>query len=143
MSGEYKAVVQRTLDATVQEVYDAWTTPEILAEWITEGGRVVKADVRVGGEFLIDMGCGGGKTAPHGGMYRVLDRPHVIEYTWISDWTKGESVVRIELTPVDGKTNFMLVHTGLPDQANADDHQEGWTDLANKAVASAIKRRKT
>jgi uncharacterized protein YndB with AHSA1/START domain len=141
MSGDYKAVVKRVFEATVEEVYDAWTTPEVLAEWITEGGSIVKADVRVGGEFLIDMGCGNGKTSPHGGTYRVLDRPRVIEFTWISDWTSGESVVRIELKPIDGKTDFTLVHTGLPDQANADDHQAGWTEFAEKAVLCAVKRR--
>jgi uncharacterized protein YndB with AHSA1/START domain len=88
---------------------------------------------------LIMMGCGNGKFSPHGGVYRVLERPHTIEFTWLSDWTAGESIVRIELSAEGNQTRFKLVHTGLPDQANADDHQAGWTDFADKSAAIARK----
>jgi Activator of Hsp90 ATPase homolog 1-like protein len=47
--------------------------------------------------------------------------------------------VRIELSAEGTKTRFKLVHTGLPDQANADDHQAGWTDFADKSAAIARK----
>ncbi len=137
MSGNFQAVVERVLDAEIGGVYDAWTDPKLFAQWITEGGTIEKADIRVGGEFLIMMGCGNGKLAPHGGVYRALDRPHIIEFTWLSDWTNGDSVVRIELRAEGAKTHFKLVHTGLPDQANADDHQLGWTDFADKSAAIA------
>jgi uncharacterized protein YndB with AHSA1/START domain len=142
MSGEFRAEVRKVVDATDEEIYDAWTQPELLAEFITYGGKMIKADVRVGGEYAIDMGCGGGKTAVHHGVYRVLDRPRVIEFTWISDWTAGESIVRIEITPRGDETLVVLTHTGLPDQANADDHGGGWGEFIELSAACAHRHRK-
>jgi uncharacterized protein YndB with AHSA1/START domain len=137
MSGNLQAIVERVLNANIEDVYDAWTDPKLFAQWITEGGTIEKADIRVGGEFLIMMGCGNDKFSPHGGVYLVLQRPHIIEFTWLSDWTSGESIVRIELSAEGELTRFKLVHTGLPDQANADDHQAGWTEFADKSAAIA------
>ncbi len=136
MSGEFVARVKRILDASVEDVYDAWMTPDIFAEWIAEGGALIRADMRVGGEFLIEMGCGGEKTSPHSGVYRILNRPNTIEFTWLSAWTDGESVVHIELSAVGNQTLFELEHRGLSDQANADDHQAGWDEFALKAIST-------
>jgi uncharacterized protein YndB with AHSA1/START domain len=54
MSGNFRAIVERVLDANIDDVYNAWTDPALLAQWITEGGTVEKADIRVGGEFLTE-----------------------------------------------------------------------------------------
>lgn len=142
MSGECKAVVDRVLEATVEEVYDAWTDPAILAEWMSACGRVVKADVRVGGEFSIDMGCEGGAPSPHTGRYLVLERPRRIEFTWVSAWTDGESVVRIALEAQGGRTRFRLEHSPLPDEPNALDHQAGWGEFAEWSAACARRHRR-
>jgi uncharacterized protein YndB with AHSA1/START domain len=144
MSGNYQATVTRLLDASVEEVYEAWTNPDIFVEWliISGGGRIVKADVRVGGEFHFDM-CDvpPGKSPAHKGRYLVLERPTRIEFTWISDWTGGESFVRIDLVARGEKTELTLRHSGLPDQANADEHREGWDDFVLRA-AEVIRRRR-
>jgi uncharacterized protein YndB with AHSA1/START domain len=144
MSGNCQAMVKRVLDATVEEVYDAWTDPAILIEWLISGGRLVKADVRVGGEFHFDMGdVPTGRSPAHTGRYLVLERPTRIEFTWHSDWTRGESHVRIELVGHGDKTELTLLHTGLPDQAIADDHREGWADLIARAGEVIRRRRST
>jgi uncharacterized protein YndB with AHSA1/START domain len=137
MNGKFQAIVKRLLDAPIERVYSAWTEPALLALWITEGGRLEQADVHVGGKFLILMGCGDGKLAPHQGEFRVLDYPHTIEFTWISDWTAGETLVRIELSRKGDKTEFQLVQSGLRDQASATDHQSGWDDFAIKSALVA------
>jgi uncharacterized protein YndB with AHSA1/START domain len=142
MSGDFAVTVRRVLDAGIEEVYDAWTRPEILAEWLTYGGTLIKAEVRVGGEFHIDMGgVGSGKSPAHTGRYLVLERPHCIEFTWNSDWTGGESKVRIELTTRGEQTELVLQHSGLPDQKNADEHGEGWDDFVLRALAVIQQRR--
>src|SRR5262245_18429315 len=121
MSGNFQARVQRVLDAGIDEVYDAWTRPEILSEWLISGGRLVKADVRVGGEFHFDTGdVPAGRSPAHTGRYLVLERPTRIEFTWHSEWTHGESHVRIDLVSRGERTELTLVHTGLPDAASAD-----------------------
>jgi uncharacterized protein YndB with AHSA1/START domain len=141
MSGEFSCTVQRTVDATIDEVYDAWTVPEMLAEWLTYGGHLVHADVRVGGTFHIDMGGPPPEKAAHTGRYLVLDRPRCIEFTWVSAWTHGESLVRIELTALGDRTELVLVHSGLPDQAMADEHNEGWADFVRLAIEAVHRHR--
>lgn len=135
MSGPWQAKVDRILDARVEEVWKAWTDVGLLADWIVAPGCRVEADVRVGGAFRFDMGCDDEPPVPHTGRYLALERPRLIEFTWVSPWTDGESHVRIDLEPVGNRTRFRLVHTGLPDEANAKDHEGGWNEFAQVAVA--------
>jgi uncharacterized protein YndB with AHSA1/START domain len=140
MSGDFQARVRRVLDASIEEVYDAWTLPEIMVEWLIAGGRLVKADVRVGGEFHFDMDVPAGKSPAHTGRYLTLERPTRIEFTWNSDWTGGESRVRIDLIRQGEKTELVLLHTGLPDSAMATEHSEGWDDFVS--LEGVIHRRR-
>ena len=139
MSGPWQAKVDRILDASVEEVWEAWTDASLLADWIVAPGCHVEADVRVGGSFRFDMGCEGQPPVPHTGRYLALERPRLIEFTWVSPWTGGESRVRIDLEPVGAKTRFRLVHEGLPDEANAKDHEAGWNDFARAAATRVAK----
>ena len=48
---------------------------------------------------------------PHYGRYLRIDRPRLLEFTWISEGTRGkESVVTIELVARGGKTELTLTH---------------------------------
>ena len=50
-------------------------------------------------------------------------------------WRLGkESVVTIELTARDGKTELTLKHEGLPSEALAEDHRGGWTGFLDSLV---------
>ena len=78
--------ITRKIAATPDELYDAWTDPESVMEWMIPmpgGSTRAKLDLRVGGRFQIDM-MGDGKTYPHEGEYLRLERPSLIEFTWIS-----------------------------------------------------------
>ena len=84
-------------------------------------------DVRVGGKWSILMRNDDGDL-PHYGTYRVIDRPHKLEFTWISQHTQGlESVVTVELQATDGGTTLTLNHSNLPDKPMAEAHNQVWT----------------
>jgi uncharacterized protein YndB with AHSA1/START domain len=122
--------ITRRLAATPDEVYEAWTDPHSLMEWLIPqpGTRTtVTLDARVGGRFQIDMVMEG-KTYAHEGEYLRLERPRLIEFTWISLATeRRRSVVRVELRPLgDGETELLLVHQELPTEKAAGEHREGW-----------------
>ena len=54
----------RTIAAAADDVFDAWTDAESLAQWmmpIAGGSTRAQVDARVGGRFHIDM-TGNGKT---------------------------------------------------------------------------------
>jgi hypothetical protein len=64
---------------------------------------------------------------PHYGRFTKIDRPRRLEHTWVSEYTRGlESIVAIDLLERDGKTEFILRHSGLPDDEMGHRHEAGW-----------------
>lgn len=126
-------VLRKQLDASVEEVFDAWTSAESLTEFMRPAEFVqrceVEVDVRVGGKYRIDM-IGVSSVAKHHGEYLVIDRPKKISFTWISPNTDNRpSVVTIELTPRGPqKCELVLTHSGLPVQ-QVQGHTQGWTAI--------------
>lgn len=120
----------RRIAASVDEVFDAWTDAGSLAQWmvpIAGGATRAQVDARVGGRFHIDM-AGNGKVYPHDGEYLRVERPHLLEFTWISNATNRQrSVVTVELRALGvEETELTLTHRLLPDQESARAHHEGW-----------------
>jgi len=66
----HSVTVTRTLDASPEELYAAWTDGELMALWM---GRVVEASGKVGGRYRIEHDAGGGQVYVHKGEYRVLE----------------------------------------------------------------------
>lgn len=139
MSGEFKAVAWRGIDAPIDNVWEALNDVEVFKEWVGMNSAA-RVDLREGGEFHIDMQCGGDKTLPHYGRFVKLVKPRLMEFTWISDFTNGESLVRIELKAVGGQAEMTLTHSGLPDAANAADHEAGWTEMAGTLAKRVVAR---
>jgi len=135
-------VVRKLMEATCEEVFDAWTDPMSLMEFMRPGSiqRVdVEVDARVGGKFRIDM-IGASDVTRHSGEYLVIDRPRLLKFTWISKHTDNQtSLVTIELTPRGAtRCDLVLTHTGLPDAA-VDRHTKGWTMIVDNLAASEAK----
>ncbi|MFZ5441340.1 MAG: SRPBCC family protein [Myxococcota bacterium] len=66
---------ERTLDATPEEVFDAWTQAEQLAQWWDPTGAPLvecTIDARVGGGFRF---VSAGHAPPFQGTYEVVERP--------------------------------------------------------------------
>jgi uncharacterized protein YndB with AHSA1/START domain len=121
----FQALVAREFDVPPSEVFDAWTDPALLAQWLAPGGEV-SVDVRVGGVFSILM-RGKGQEYPHRGEYLRIDRPRLLEFTWISDGTEQlPSIVTVQLEDLGGRTRLSLTHRGLPNAQMATAHQSGW-----------------
>lgn len=126
-------VIKKQMAASCEEVFDAWTDPMSLMEFMRPGTiqRVdAQVDARVGGKFRIDM-IGTASTTSHTGEYLAIDRPRLLKFTWISKNTDNRpSVVTIELTPRgDTKCDLVLTHAGLPEN-QVKNHTEGWTAIA-------------
>jgi uncharacterized protein YndB with AHSA1/START domain len=79
----------------------------------------------------------------HYGRFLAVERPHRVEYTWMSEATQGcESVVAVTFEPRGGQTAVTLRHSGLPDDALGRQHEEGWTwalsMLAERLAATPV-----
>ncbi|MBK5259124.1 MAG: SRPBCC domain-containing protein [Thermoanaerobaculia bacterium] len=128
-------VVRRTIPASAEELFDAWLDPKSLALWMTPMDGMtpatVRNDPRVGGEYEIIMHAPG-HDYPHRGNYRVIDRPRRLAFTWLSDATGDrETVVTVEFVPRGAKTEVVLTHAGLDDDAQTK-HTQGWSGVLEK-----------
>jgi uncharacterized protein YndB with AHSA1/START domain len=128
MSEATSVTVRRTLPVPAAEVFASWTRPEEARHWLASGGRVL-LDARVDGLFFIEM-LYKGKAYPHYGRYLRVDAPRLLEFTWMSEGTRGkETVVRIELAARGGETALVLTHSGFATAEDAAPHEAGWAEL--------------
>jgi uncharacterized protein YndB with AHSA1/START domain len=78
---QHRFTTTRTVDATVEEAYAAWTDPVLMRRWF---GTVVEADVRVGGRYRVEN-HEDGKVFKHKGEYLVLEPGRRIVQTFAFD----------------------------------------------------------
>src|SRR5262245_40382698 len=82
------AIVARSYDTTVEDLWGAITTPERLVRWFLP----VDGDLKVGGRYQLRGNAGGTITR--------CDRPEALDLTW--EFGGATSWVTLRLTP-DGK----------------------------------------
>lgn len=122
----------RTLSASLERLFEAWTTREHMERWThpdPSAGVEVEVDLRVGGHYSIRLEVEGGHVTACG-TYREVDPPRRLVYTW--GWQephpmKAETLVTVEFVPADGGTEVRLSHEGFPTPGDRDGHDEGWT----------------
>jgi uncharacterized protein YndB with AHSA1/START domain len=128
MSEATSVTVRRTLPAAAAEVFASWTSAEEAHHWLASGGRVL-LDARVDGLFFIEM-IYKGRGYPHYGRYLRVEAARLLEFTWMSEGTRGkETVVRVELTARGGETDLVLTHSGFATAEEAAPHEGGWAEL--------------
>jgi uncharacterized protein YndB with AHSA1/START domain len=118
--------VSRTIPASVEEVFDVWIDPKSPGGPWFGADRVIVNPV-VDGLFYLAVKHEG-RTWPHYGRFLRMDRPGLVEYTWMSEATKGvESVVALTFEARGEQTEVTLRHSGVPDDEMGRQHKEGWT----------------
>lgn len=124
--------LEKNLKASPEEVFDAWTDPEILARWMAPSPEYYpRVHVHDDGSFTIAMCHQGGAVHTVEGMYLEVHRPQrlVLEWGWADGPMGGEkSVVTVELDGTDEQTKLVLTHDFSGDGADAvaAEHQKGW-----------------
>jgi uncharacterized protein YndB with AHSA1/START domain len=69
----------------------------------------------------------GGKPFTLQGEYRALERPWLLEFTWMDDGEENMpvTVVRIDLEETGGATTVRLTHSGFASEKSRERYQ-GW-----------------
>lgn len=128
----YKSlVVKRLISATCQEVFAAWSQAELMSKWFYPARSGWKStasnEFKVGGHYELIMIAEDGTTYLHTGIYKEIISNQKIVFTWNSDSIKN-TLVTIELRPVDNKTEITLTHELLPNEEQYESHQGGWNE---------------
>jgi len=121
-------IVRRTIAASAEDLFDAFLDPEALATWMRPGtirSTVAKVEPRVGGRYEITM-QGESGPLPHTGVYRLIDRPKRLVFTWHSIATEQkETLVTVDFVKSGAKTEVVVTHEQLPESARPA-HANGW-----------------
>jgi uncharacterized protein YndB with AHSA1/START domain len=132
---ENKIVIRKLIPASREEVFAAWTDPESLRLWMCPGDVLwaeAQLDVRVGGSYRILM-KGKGQDYDHTGVYRVVEPPSKLVFTWISKGTDDQTtLVTVEIFQRGDQSELVLTHERFPTPEQAKRHQGGWGQIADK-----------
>ncbi len=134
-SKAFKLTITRVLNAPCEKVFRAWTEPGQLAQWFSPQEVQLhdfKADVKIGGAFRIHYTGTRGEFIASG-LYQeiVLNRRLKFSWTW-AHYAMPDSVVTVDFEDLGQTTRLTLLHEGLPDQEDADQHSHGWTSMVEK-----------
>ena len=129
----FSLTIERDFNVSRQAVYEAWTTKEALTEWFAptkEMSTIMhQMDLKVGGQYRVEMLEPNGTSHVTHGEYVALNPFEQIAFTWQweSDEMEVDSLVTIDLIEQDNTTKMILTHDRLDSQHSVDLHNEGWT----------------
>jgi uncharacterized protein YndB with AHSA1/START domain len=140
--------IERTYQAPIEAVFDAWTTEEVIRRWwqAQRGWETTEAevDLRVGGAVRVvmrdptkDVDYGAG------GTYTEIERPTRLAFTWTWDGDTRRTLIEIDFEEADGITTVRFTHSGLWDEDAVRSHEDGWSgilDSLERALEAARDR---
>jgi len=136
-----KLTLERTFDATPEEVWELWTTKDGIEAWMGPDGfnvTVSRLDVRPGGDLVYAMTAVGPDQVEYmtkAGMplvtvqnvrYVEVEPPRRLVYRDVADFVPGvapyEVETVVELRPTAGRTHVVLTFDAM--------HDERWTEMS-------------
>jgi uncharacterized protein YndB with AHSA1/START domain len=101
---------------------------------------LAEVDLRVGGRYRIHMRGPDGTEFHASGIYREIEPPRRLVYTWTAETTPDvrDSVVTVEFHARGGGTEVVLRHEGLPTEESRERHGEGWNGCLEKLAGVLV-----
>jgi uncharacterized protein YndB with AHSA1/START domain len=135
--------IERTFDASAEDVFDAWTSPEVMRRWLHVRPDwetpTAEVDLRVGGKVRIVMRTPEGVRAGMGGEYMLIDRPHRLVMTWtFDDDPTNEQLIELSFTEAEGATTVRMVNSRISTGERRESQDDGWNgclDELERALA--------
>jgi uncharacterized protein YndB with AHSA1/START domain len=123
--------IERTFAAPAEDVFDAWTSPEVMRRWFHPASDWdtprAEVDLRVGGKVRVVMRKPDGSVGGAHGEYTLIDRPHRLVMVWaFDDDSANEQLVELSFTESEGSTTVLLVNSGISTDERRDAQDWGW-----------------
>jgi uncharacterized protein YndB with AHSA1/START domain len=123
--------IERKFDASAEEVFDAWTSPEVMRRWFHCGHDwetpEAEVDLRPGGRVRVVMRKPDGSEAAVYGEYTLIDRPRRLTMTWtFGDEPSNEQLIELVFSESEGLTTVQMVNSGISSDQRRDSQDWGW-----------------
>lgn len=140
---EAVAEIRQHLAASPARVFTAFADASLVSRWLTPspdvGLRVIQLDFRVGGAFRFAYDMPGGATMFVNGVYRAIEPPSTIVFSWNieppDEHAGVRSEVRVTFTPRGTGTDLLIRHAQLSLPGARDRHEAGWRGALDHLVA--------
>ncbi len=132
-------VVRRTIRASPERLFAAWTESDQLRAWWGPEGVVCIAaeiDLRPGGHYRIGNKLPDQNVLWIVGEFEIIEPPRRLVYTWQVEGVSATAErVTVQFEPQPAATEVIVTHERIPNRELRDQHQHGWhgclTGLAN------------
>ena len=133
MSDQFGRVIriERTFAASAEEVFDAWTSPDVMRRWFRCDSAwdtpVAEVDLQVGGKIRVVMRRPGGTEVEAHGIFTLIDRPHRLIMTWtFDDDPSSEQLLELSFIESKGATTVLLVNSRISTDERRKEQANGW-----------------
>ena len=131
---EAVAEVRRRLAASPAQVFAAFADASLVSRWLTPsqdvGLAVLQLDFRVGGSYRFAYHVPGREPMLVNGLYRVIEAPTRIEFSWNieppDEHAGVASEVSVAITPDGDGCELHIRHERLTQPGAAERHRAGW-----------------
>lgn len=146
-----RAEVRRHLTAPPERVFAAFTSGEVVAQWLTPSPAVkltvLELDFREGGRYRFAYDTPQGQRMLVGGVYVKIQAPTLLKFSWLiepPDLHAGiESQVTVSVTPSGTGSDVVVWHERFErEDANAR-HAEGWAGALEQLQQLLTKTRQS
>ena len=123
--------IERTFAASAEEVFDAWTSPDVMRRWFHCDSAwdtpVAEVDLQVGGKIRVVMRRPDGTEVEAHGIFTLIDRPHRLVMTWtFDDDPSNEQLLELSFIESKGATTVLLVNSRISTDERRDEQANGW-----------------
>jgi uncharacterized protein YndB with AHSA1/START domain len=123
--------LERTFAASAEDVFDAWTSSEVMRRWFhcapDWDTPEAEVDLQVGGKVRVVMRRPDGTEVGAQGEFTLIDRPQRLEMTWtFDDDPSNEQLIELSFSESEGATTVSMVNSGISTDERRDAQDEGW-----------------
>ncbi len=123
--------IERAFAASPEDVFDAWTSPEVMRRWFhcapDWDTPEAEVDLRVGGKVRVVMRKPDGTQVEARGEYTVVERPYRLVMTWtFDDDPSNEQLIELSFSEAEGSTTVLMVNSSISTDERRDTQDQGW-----------------